>query len=123
MSEGATNRLKQLKGRTGLTPNYICRVALCTSLNDPRPPSLEEHDNDGQEFNRYTLTGDYDDILVALVKERLVEDGLDPEEDLFDYFQAHLNRGVFQVFNKVKSPADFAELIPQGARGGGADDE
>lgn len=108
----ATNRLRMLKGNTGLTPNYLCRIGLCYSLNEPRPPNPEEYDNDGQTFNRYTLLGEHDALYMALLKERLIQEGKDPEEDLYDEFVAHLNRGVIRVHGNISDLSDFQALIP-----------
>lgn len=114
VSKDATHRLKMLKGRTGLTPNLLCRIAFCDSLNDPRPPNPEQYDAEGQEFNRFTLTGEWDSIFTALLKERCLRDGLDysDEETLRVAFTAHLNRGVFSVFNKVKGLEELGAIIP-----------
>jgi DNA sulfur modification protein DndE len=108
----ATNNLSMLKGRTGLTPNYLCRIGLCYSLNEPRPPNPEEYNADGQTFNRYTLLGEHDALYMALLKERLIQEGEDPKEDLYEEFVAHLNRGVIRVFGNVNDLTDFNDLVP-----------
>jgi len=108
----ATNRLRILKGKTGITPNYLCRIGLCYSLNEPRPPSPGENDSDGQTFNRYTLLGEHDALYMALLKERLLQEGKDPEEDLYDEFVAHLNRGVIRIHGNIKDLSDLNQLIP-----------
>jgi len=108
----ATNRLRMLKGKTGITPNYLCRIGLCYSLNEPRPPSPGEYDSDGQTFNRYTLLGEHDALYMALLKERLLQEGKDPEEDLYDEFVAHLNRGVIRIHGNIKDLSDLNQLIP-----------
>lgn len=108
----ATNRLQMLKGQTEITPNYLCRIGLCYSLNEPRPPNPGEYNSDGQTFNRYTLLGEHDALYMALLKERLLQEGKDPEEDLYDEFVAHLNRGVIRVFGNVSEITDFYDLVP-----------
>lgn len=108
----ATNRLRMLKGKTGITPNYLCRIGLCYSLNEPRPPSPGEYDSDGQTFNRFTLLGEHDALYMALLKERLLQEGKDPEEDLYDEFVAHLNRGVIRIHGNIKDLSDLYQLIP-----------
>lgn len=108
----ATTRLSMLKGRTGLTPNYLCRIGLCYSLNEPRPPNPAEYDSEGQTFNRYTLLGEHDALYMALLKERMLQEGKDPEQELYDEFVAHLNRGVIRVFGNIKDLTDFYALIP-----------
>jgi len=117
ISEKATFRLNQLKGRTSLTPNIISRIAICYSLNDPTIPNPDDYDEKGQEMNRFTLTGEWDTFFIALVKERCIHDGLDPEKDLYDQLRAHLNRGVFGIFPQIKSLGDFAVLLSHQAEG------
>lgn len=117
ISKGATVRLQQLKGRTGLTPNILSRLAVCYSLNDPKTPNPTDYTEDGQEFNRYTLTGEWDAFFIALLKERCINDGLDPEKDLYDQFRAHLNRGTFQIFPRIKDLGDIHNLLPNYGKG------
>ena len=57
ISNDATQKLRTLKIRTGLTPNILCRLGFCLSLNEPGIPRLTNFQEDGMEFNRYTLTG------------------------------------------------------------------
>ncbi|OPX62561.1 MULTISPECIES: DNA sulfur modification protein DndE [unclassified Methanoregula] len=117
ISEKATFRLNQMKGKTGLTPNILCRIAICYSLNDPAIPNPAEYDEKGQELNRYTLTGEWDTFFIALVKERCIKDRLDPEKELYNQLRAHLNRGVFGIFTQVKSLGDFQILLKHKAAG------
>lgn len=111
LSEKATTRLSLLKGRTGLTPNILARLAICYSLNDQQVPNPQSYDEKGQEINRFTLTGEWDLLFVALLKERCIKDGLDPETDFFPQFRAHLNRGVFGIFPLVKGLGDIQTLL------------
>ncbi len=116
LSKPVTIRLQQLKGKTGLTPNILARIAVCYSLNEPKIPNPDEYDEEGQEINRFTLTGEWDSFFMALVRERCIEDGLDPEKDLLPQFRAHLNRGVMAIFSRVKDLSDFGTLLPAEAR-------
>ena len=111
ISEEATRRLGMLKGRTGLTPNILGRIAICLSLKEPGIPN-ENKDSQGQEFNRYTLTGEWDSFYITLLKMRLINDILDPDENLQIQFKEHLERGVFILFNRVKDFSDLIYLIP-----------
>lgn len=112
LSKNATTRLSILKGRTGLTPNILCRVGFCLSLGDLSIPDPQRFDENGQEFNRYTLTGEFDTLFIALLKERLLQDNLDLDKDILTQFRAHMNRGVITLFNKVKDLGDLSELLP-----------
>jgi DNA sulfur modification protein DndE len=111
ISEAATKRLQILKGRTGLTPNLLCRLALAYSLNDPQvPPQVK--DGAGQEFNKYTLFGEWEVLYLALVKERCHADGIDPESELSTQLHAHLERGIVGVFSRVRHVSDIRNLAP-----------
>ena len=121
IGDKATNHLQMLQANTGMTPNYLCRIGLCYSLNEPRPPSPEEYNSDGQTFNRYTLLGEHDTLYMALVKERLIQEGKDLEEDLYEEFVAHLNRGVIRAFGNVRDLTDFDDLMPGEVKGKGVE--
>jgi len=121
IGDKATNRLQMLQANTGMTPNYLCRIGLCYSLNEPRPPNPEEYNSDGQTFNRYTLLGEHDTLYIALVKERLIQEGKDLEEDLYEEFVAHLNRGVIRAFGNVRDLTDFDDLMPGEVKGKGVE--
>jgi len=113
ISQDTTKRLQILKGKTGLTPNILLRLAFCFSLNDPKIPNPAEYDQDGQELNRYTLTGEWDLLFMGLMKERCIVDGLEPEKDLLPQFRAHLNRGVFGIYGRIKDIGDIGNLLSQ----------
>lgn len=109
--EEADLRLRLLKARTGLTPNLLCRLGLCLSLNDPTPLDPAQYPEDGpREINRYTLTGPWDSLFVALLKERCYKDGFG-EEVLEDQFRAHINRGVLTLYKQVRDLSDLTRLI------------
>lgn len=109
VSNDASERLKQLKGRTGLAPNILSRLGFCLSLNEAGVPNPDLYPEEDREFNRYTLLGEWDELYVALLKQRLIHDGL-PTEQLEDQFRAHLNRGIIALSKLVKSVPDIARL-------------
>ena len=95
VSEDSRHKLSILKGRTGLLPNILCRLGFSLSLVEPSIPKPENYPTDGSEFNRYTLMGEWDPLIVALLKERCRADGLPlDDESLVEQLRAHLNRGV-----------------------------
>ncbi len=72
-------------------------------------------DQDGSEFNAYTLTGEYGALVAALL--RWVEEGRTPEtelqdEELLDRLRGHIHRGVGTLSVRAKSPADILRLVP-----------
>lgn len=110
-------RLRNLKARTGLTPNLLCRLGLCLSLAEPGIPDPQLYgDGQAREFNRYTLTGQWDQLFFALLRERLVQDGLDPEIELEGQFKAHLSRGVLLLYQRLKKLEDLAGLVAEAQR-------
>jgi len=105
-------RLRNLKARTGLRPNLLCRLGLCLSLAEPGIPDPALYsDGQAREFNRYTLTGQWDQFFFALLRERLVRDGLDLEADLETQFKAHLSRGVLLLYQRLRKLEDLTCLV------------
>ncbi len=87
-------------------------MGFCLSLEDPKTPNPDEFPEEEREFNRYTLLGEYDSLYIALLKQRLYNDGLDYNL-LEDHFRAHLNRGISLLQQRVRSVSDFTNLIPK----------
>ena len=117
VGEDVDLRLRQLKARTGLTPNLLCRLGFCLSLAERGIPDPYLY-SEGQtrEFNRYTLTGQWDIFFFALLRERLIQDRLNPEADLEAYFKAHLSRGVLMLSQRLKALEDLADLVRDAQR-------
>ncbi|MBW4039109.1 MAG: DNA sulfur modification protein DndE [Acidobacteria bacterium] len=113
LTKDASNRLRFLAGRTGLTPNLLCRLGFCLSLEEPKVPNPDEFAEEEREFNRYTLLGEYDSLYIALLRQRLHQDGLE-EANLEGHFRAHLNRGISLLQQRVRNVADLATLVPNG---------
>lgn len=111
LTKDASNRLRFLAGRTGLTPNLLCRMGFCLSLEEPKTPNPDEFAEEEREFNRYTLLGEYDALYIALLRERMRRDGLNLAE-LEEHFRAHLNRGITLLQQRVRGIGDVANLVP-----------
>lgn len=110
-------RLRNLKARTGLTPNLLCRLGLCLSLAEPGVPDSRLYaDGQAREFNRYTLTGQWDPLFFALIRQRLVQDGLNPATELEDLFKAHMCRGILLLYQRLKTLADLPVLVAEAQR-------
>lgn len=91
-SKDADNKLRSLKARTGITPNILCRMGFCLSLENPTPPEEVDLSDKGREINRYTLVGEYDDMFTALLITWANKHKVD--SDLNSLFVTHMNRGV-----------------------------
>jgi DNA sulfur modification protein DndE len=113
LDESSTQVLKTMKARTGLTRQYLCRLAFCLSLNESGHPDPASYDERGLEFNRYTLTGEWDRLFVAFLREWLELEQPDAEAEESAWFRAHINRGLAVLQRRVKTLADVAELVKQ----------
>jgi len=112
VSEDVDQKLKQLKARTGLTPNLLCRIGFCLSLKEPDIPDPDSYDErSNREFNRYTLLGDWDNLFVALLTQRCQKDNLRLPEELDRQLRAHVNRGVLLLFQRAKHLSDICRLV------------
>jgi DNA sulfur modification protein DndE len=69
ISKAATDNLKMLKGRTGITPNLICRMALLLSLEDGPRGGRNLVEAVGSEFNAPTLFGEFGFLFEALIRQ------------------------------------------------------
>lgn len=112
ISKDATSRLRGLKQKTHVTPNLLCRYALMRSLEDGPLGDIPLPDQDGQEFNAYTLTGELTELLLALV--RTVEEDSTrvplPDEEVLARVRGHIHRGVGMLSVRVRSPSDLLQL-------------
>lgn len=110
LTKDASNRLRFLAGKTGLTPNLLCRIGFCLSLNEPKDPDPGDFPEEEREFNRYTLLGEYDELFVALLRQRVMQQGV-LNQDLAALFRAHVNRGVTLLQQRIRNIADLAILV------------
>ena len=113
MSYRSQNLLAQLKSRTGLTPNIMGRFAICMSLNDPSVPNPDEFDEKGSEIHPSVLFGEYEDIFMALMIQRLRKDGFNPNMWMNRMMRAHFNRGTIALFARIQDISDFERVILQ----------
>ena len=109
-SSEADVMLKMLKARTGITPNVLCRMALCLSLDEPGVPRPSVGDKSTREINRFTLLGEYDVALMSLVKVRLEQDGVAPG-DAEVAFINHVHRGIALLAGRMKTLVDLSGLV------------
>lgn len=113
-SKDSRNKLRVLKSRTGLLPNILCRIGLMLSLAEPNKPEVNRDTTDGTEFHRDTLMGEWDPLVVALLEEWCIANGIRTDNDtLVKYFRAHLNRGVRLLYSRVKRLENLMVLLSE----------
>lgn len=111
LDSGSTQLLKTLKARTGFTHQYLCRLAFGLSLAEAQPPDPSHYDSEGTEFNRYTLTGEWDGLFVAYLREWLTDVATAADWQESDWFCAHINRGLALLGRRVRSLSDVPSLV------------
>ena len=89
-----------------------------TSLEEGPLGSAAIPDEDGSEFNAYTLTGEYSALFAALL--RWAEEGQSPatplsNDELLSRLRGHIHRGVGTLSVRAKSPVDILRLVPAAA--------
>lgn len=124
LTQTARYQLGTLTGRTKIEHrNVLLRWAYCRSLAEPNriPPSRIRLDPDMVPIAWNTFAGDYGDILWALLRMRVHEEGLPlDEETLATQFFLHLHRGIGYLVGDPEI-RDITGLVARGT--GGADAE
>ena len=113
ISYRSQNNLAMLKRKTGLTPNILCRFAICMSIKERSIPNPDEFYESGSEFTPSVLFGEHEPIYHALMLNRLKNDKLDPEIYLNKMTRSHLNRGVIALYPRINDLSDFYELVKE----------
>lgn len=109
-SKSTNDRLTELHSVTSFTPNILARIAVSLSISkeSKEPPLVIERN--GKDFNRDTLTGDYDYIYKALIAQHSGRE-ISDEEYFPDLFNAHLERGVGILANEYKYARNIENFI------------
>jgi DNA sulfur modification protein DndE len=86
-----------------------------TSLEEGPLGGAHVPDEEGSEFNAYTLTGEYGAMFAALL--RWVEEGQSPadpleNDQLLTRLRGHIHRGVGTLSVRAKTPADILRIVP-----------
>ena len=94
-----------LKRRTGIGHwNVLCRWAFLLSLSEPKTPKMKELAADSNiDMGWKTFGGEYDQLLLHLLVERCLVDGLPTESHMLaTQFKLHLHRGLGYLSTKGK---------------------
>lgn len=104
ISKASSDTLKLLKGRTGVTPNLVCRMALVLSLEDGARGGQKECDQDGNEFNAPTLFGEHGLLIECLIRE--IHGNLDGKQ-CAQAIASHIEVGL----DRLRKSKSLLELI------------
>ena len=113
MSSRSQRIFGDLRIKTGLTPNLLARFAICMSLKEKSIPNPDEYNEEGSELAPNVLFGEYEEVYLALLLNRLKQDGLDSEVYLNKMMRTHLNRGAIALGPRIKDLSDFYELVKE----------
>lgn len=108
VSVAATDKLKYLKSKTGVTPNILCRFAISLALRDST--GLEDNsrlDLSGQEFNASTLFGGDADVYYCLISEFVKNNSV--ESDMAKVVGALVEVGLHKM-GHVRSVRELADI-------------
>lgn len=97
VSKTARDQLVTIKRRTGIRQwNIACRWGLCVSLAEPTVPRQDKIAADSTvEMTWHTFAGEYENVYLALLKQRCIDDAIEPtEENVAELFKLHLHRGI-----------------------------
>jgi DNA sulfur modification protein DndE len=88
-------------------------MAMLSSFEAGPITGAPDDTQEGQEFNAYTLFGDFQPLIIDLLKYVEFGSGDADVEDsaLLERLRLHIDRGARQLSVRLKSPADAAELI------------
>ena len=112
LGEQAASKLRGLQQRAQVTPNLLCRVGLSISLEDENPVDIAHYaDGNAREFQMATLLGQYQELFLALLRERMAADGLVDSGNPNDYLRAHISRGIVHLSNHVRKIEDLVQYV------------
>ncbi|GAB1150136.1 DNA sulfur modification protein DndE [Shewanella algae] len=113
LSEKAKGQLITVKRYTKIENwNVLCRWALMLSLREPSiPPHEEINTNSNVEMTWKVFGGEFSDIYLALLKQRIYQDyGNVNKDELHYHFKLHLHRGISYLLSKSKSIDELITL-------------
>ena len=117
LSQSAKDQLGRIKRKTKLQHwNEVCRWAFCLSLAEPSEPSnLNIPDDNSLEISWRVFGGQYQDLYLAVLKERCRNDGLGVKpETLAEQLKLHLHRGIgyLAADTELKNISHLLRKIP-----------
>lgn len=118
VSSRTTHLFGMLKTTTCMGAEPWARLSLCLSLGQSGIPNPDEYNRDGTEFAPSQLFGRDEKLYLALLLDRLLQDGLDPETYLNEMARAHLNRGAISLKQRVGSLSDMYGFMDEMRIGG-----
>lgn len=106
ISKSASDQLKLIKQRTGVTPNVLCRMAIMLSLKRAGLAKKVNTKLDGLEFNASTLFGEHTVLYECLIRQVY---GRVDQKEAERLLAAHVDDGVV-VLKAARSLSELTHL-------------
>ena len=108
LSKVATDKLRSMKGSTGLTPNILARVAIMLAIKDENNlTNASVGDADGQVLSKDVLFGEHTEVYEVLLNQYVHDTNND--SSLTDIIPSLIEAGVHKM-GHIKSINDLADL-------------
>lgn len=93
---------EELSASSNLKPFALCKIAIAFSLkNESSIEGFEEKDSNGLEFQRATITGEFDSTYKAIIQVKLGRSITDDEYCPY-YLKHHIDRGAELLHSQYK---------------------
>ena len=96
LSQNATNKLRNMKSHTGLTPNILSRIAITKAIETTS--SLKNAgvaDTEGQILRREVLFGEHEQVYEVLIQQYIYDNNI--EEPISEVISALIEIGVHKL--------------------------
>ncbi|MET0002062.1 MAG: DndE family protein [Candidatus Thiodiazotropha sp.] len=108
LSKTATDKLRNMKANTGLTPNILARIAIMLAIKDGSTlTNAGVADAEGQELNKSVLFGEYANTYEVLINQFIHDN--DIEQPIQQTIAALVEIGVHKI-GHVKNISDLCEI-------------
>jgi DNA sulfur modification protein DndE len=108
LSKVATDKFRNLKGLTGLTPNILARIAIMLAIRDGSSlRNAAVADLDGQVLNRDVLFGEHAAVYEAIINQYVSEQAIN--ESPAEVITALVEVGAHKM-GHIRSLVDVANL-------------
>ena len=114
LSEKAKGQLITVKKNTKIDNwNVLCRWALMLSLKEESiPPHEDIVTNSNVEMTWKVFGGEFSDIYLAMLRQRIKSDFRKIDEDELNYhFKLHLHRGISYLLQKSKDIDSLLNIV------------
>lgn len=108
LSKVATDKLRIMKGSTGLTPNVLARIAIMLAIKDGNAlANASVGDADGQVLPKDVLFGEHIEIYEILINQYIHETAI--QNPLTEVIPSLIESGVHKM-GHIKNLFDLAWL-------------